>query len=985
MNGIITTRAVKPVHIASTRNAAPMKNLLSLLHHSLPGVGASTDRALLVCVALLSAGPVLAASSDFSTDFSGSTLDSSLTADAPGSTTVALDGNGHVNVFTGDSIADIWGANFGGPTVRYAVDENDARSFVLETEITNYRDSGNGSYHAGLIMRFADRTVMWGPYMGDLIKHETDLASGDRSGIDVPDEDIRSIGGADINLKLRIVRSGTSYRLYFQRNSSVAGASPPDADWVLCNIVTHDPGDGQGPQWVGLFSKTWAQTNGDASFNYLSFSITEVPDVPGIYSDFSDGTLQGWQVISQGGGPNALVAASESGRIATGPCLTTSKTLLGGGFTGDNVHAPIIVRSPTFVITNAGWITWTTVGGNDTGTVDPGTGTGPYPAGAMGVTLVEADTGNRIMSDQLTQFATILNKWFDVSSLANLGTRYYLELVDNFGGPWGYAEWDNVHIPGQVVPMLTYNFNDGTMQDWQVISQGGGPNALPSASWNNLLGADQCLSTARTTSDGGFTGDDVHSPIVVRSPTFTINAGATVITWSTVGGSAGGTVDPGTGTDPYPDGAMGVALVEAATGDRIMSDRLNQEDAVGRKSFDVSILADNGTSYYLEVVDNFSGGWGYGEWDDFTIPGKLLPAPQMQVQYAGSFLAIGGTTALGLASPGSSMTRQFVITNLPTAADALHLTGSPVVVLSGDPQFTLTSDVPGAETTLAPGEGTSFAITFEPAVYGSFTAQISIASDDPYKNPYTFTITARSGPLAYYTFDNGGNPWEDSSGNGNDITGDGGTAPTWSATGGFDGSGGYLFNNARLIAPIDADVDVMPKLTWGAWVRTDQLTGLSKFLGTDDGNGDRTVGLDSRGDGWADVGGFRYTSFTGAGGPINNPVTGFAPVNTTDWAFIAVTYDQGPRLPRSTWTSMPPPRPTHWRWRPRAAPRSMEPRTPPSASARSIRTGRARFGSARSIKCSFSTMCWTWPRSRPCATRALPCPASYRPPPARCA
>ena len=138
----------------------------------------------MACGSLLSAGLAVGASSDFATDFSGATLDPLLAATQPGTTTVALDGSGHVNVFTGNTVADIWGGNLSGPTVRYGVDENDPSPFVLETEITNYRDSGTGPYHAGLIMRFADRTVMWGPYGGTMIKHESD--AGPQIGFAAP-------------------------------------------------------------------------------------------------------------------------------------------------------------------------------------------------------------------------------------------------------------------------------------------------------------------------------------------------------------------------------------------------------------------------------------------------------------------------------------------------------------------------------------------------------------------------------------------------------------------------------------------------------------------------------------------------------------------------------------------------------------------------------------------------------------------------------
>jgi hypothetical protein len=138
--------------------------------------------------------------------------------------------------------------------------------------------------------------------------------------------------------------------------------------------------------------------------------------------------------------------------------------------------------------------------------------------------------------------------------------------------------------------------------------------------------------------------------------------------------------------------------------------------------------------------------------------------------------------------------------------------------------------------------------------------------------------------LAFYSFDEQGDPLADSSGNNRDLTGTAGTNPVWGANIGFDGTGGYDFTDDRLIGPIDVNPGVMNAMTWGAWVRTDNLTaGLRKIMGHDNGGWDRTIGLDNR------SGSFRYTSFTGIGRPVVGPS---GPANTTDWTFLAAAHDQ---------------------------------------------------------------------------------------------
>jgi len=148
-------------------------------------------------------------------------------------------------------------------------------------------------------------------------------------------------------------------------------------------------------------------------------------------------------------------------------------------------------------------------------------------------------------------------------------------------------------------------------------------------------------------------------------------------------------------------------------------------------------------------------------------------------------------------------------------------------------------------------------------------------------------LSAQGALVSYWTFDDPANTHADSVG-GATLTDPGaaGEVATWGVSTGFNGSGGFSFDgNDRLIAPVDVNTSVMPQMTWGAWVRTDSLAaGLRKVMGHDNGAWDRTIGLDTR------DASFRYTSFTGFQRPIEGSP---GPLNTTDWTFLAATYDQG--------------------------------------------------------------------------------------------
>jgi hypothetical protein len=110
------------------------------------------------------------------------------------------------------------------------------------------------------------------------------------------------------------------------------------------------------------------------------------------------------------------------------------------------------------------------------------------------------------------------------------------------------------------------------------------------------------------------------------------------------------------------------------------------------------------------------------------------PQPAMSLEYGGETVADGAFAAVGAAPPPLT----FTIRNSGTAN--LNLTGSPPVVLSGAfGCVPVVSAVPAAGP-IAPGGTATFSIDVAPAGAGGWNFQLSIANDDPFRDPYNVTV-----------------------------------------------------------------------------------------------------------------------------------------------------------------------------------------------------------------------------------------------------
>lgn len=96
----------------------------------------------------------------------------------------------------------------------------------------------------------------------------------------------------------------------------------------------------------------------------------------------------------------------------------------------------------------------------------------------------------------------------------------------------------------------------------------------------------------------------------------------------------------------------------------------------------------------------------------------------------------------------------------------------------------------------------------------------------------------------------------------------------------FSGSNSYL-----KLKNLNINPSLLPTLTLGIWARYTGSNAQDSFqvISHDDGQYDRTLGLDKRTGTWG------WSAFTGS---TENFIIGGAPVTVGDWVFLTVSYDQ---------------------------------------------------------------------------------------------
>lgn len=298
--------------------------------------------------------------------------------------------------------------------------------------------------------------------------------------------------------------------------------------------------------------------------------------------DFETGTAQGWNVVSGSFGQLITNRAFEHNAPTTPytkqgtwymSTLESPTQAPNDSYTGE-------VDSPSFVLT-APSINLLVDGGNSASTY-------LGVANSSGTVLAKAQGNN---SEKMIRRSLDLTQY--------LGQTLHLVLVDQSTGAWGHIDIDDIHVNSPAP--LSFDFEDGTLQGWQVTSgsfgqlvsdrdlQANAPT-LPYTKQGAFYLST--LDTANLGVNDGFTGQLVSPSFLVGQPQMQLMIGG------------------GSGPGEY------VALETQANVQIWSGHGQNSEVMV---PFIVDLTAYVGQVLHLRVVDNSTGGWGHVTLDNVRI------------------------------------------------------------------------------------------------------------------------------------------------------------------------------------------------------------------------------------------------------------------------------------------------------------------------------------------------------------------------------
>ncbi|MCD8534725.1 MAG: hypothetical protein LR011_08040, partial [Verrucomicrobia bacterium] len=381
--------------------------------------------------------------------------------------------------------------------------------------------------------------------------------------------------------------------------------------------------------------------------------------------NFDNGDLDGWEQVmtsTMANGPTALGLISTADPAvgnSVPPLPLSGTTFIGpvpfeaedGTNTRDQAHETLILRSPEFTIYPNGQISFALIGGskpnfdladvNANGLPSASSGSGP-----IGVALREVSSGDYLTfhtrSENGGQFwETITLGEQQLAGLVKEDETYTLDFIDANSGGWGWAGLDSVVVQ-EGTPVLNYNFDDKTLQGWQVVAASTTPNGP--AQLGVISDSDPAVGnsvpplplTAPSfigpvpfeAEDGTNTRDQAHETLILRSPEFTIYPNGQ-ISFALIGGAKPNFDMEAINANGLPatssgSGAIGVALRQVSSGDYLT---FNSRAEDGGQFWETITLGEDVLSgkvqdnekYTLDFIDFSSGGWGWAGLDSVQI------------------------------------------------------------------------------------------------------------------------------------------------------------------------------------------------------------------------------------------------------------------------------------------------------------------------------------------------------------------------------
>lgn len=237
----------------------------------------------------------------------------------------------------------------------------------------------------------------------------------------------------------------------------------------------------------------------------------------------------------------------------------------------------------------------------------------------------------------------------------------------------------------------------------------------------------------------------IQSYIGGTTPTPVDDHGNTTATASTlaVNSSAVGNLERGGDLDVFriQAPASGSLVIQSTGSTDVVGTLLNasgtvlstNDNGAGTPNFRLTRTLTAGGTFFVRVsgkTTSTTGGYGV----NVTLSGQPVTNGDIEVTSSGTAVEMNSTLAFGSAIvSGTAVTKTITLANRGNASLAINAVSiSPAGVFS-------TSTQPA--TSIAAGGQTSFNVAFRPTASGSFSATLTITSNDPDENPYVITLS----------------------------------------------------------------------------------------------------------------------------------------------------------------------------------------------------------------------------------------------------